>query len=385
MTMKKKRKLLKLSDELERAILYGILQGAAEPNVVAPEELSKIGRAIHASVIALAENGSRSPFSHDSVFLMATEALGLPREPTREFLRLLATENVGQDAKVVLQKVRDKQLVVDLLNESAAQLQKGSLDVASLRNLLDNMEAGSGAVVSVAEAVRDGLPAPPHGLQLASLPMLNELVGGIIGMWAIAGEPGVGKSTLALQIALDVGRHTSVLYYDFENGFTVVMDRIRTLYKGDLGRIRAATNRLFFRDGIRSLDRDLAAVGAPGLVVIDSVQSLPTYGDQRRIGLDRWVHRLDQLKKRGFYVLLVSEVGRAQYNQDPYIGAFKETGEIEYKADVGLQVIPTTGDDVEVHVVKNRHRPKKGLACHLTRRHSWWFKELTVNDEQEID
>lgn len=383
--MAKKRKLLKLSEDLEKAILYGIIQGAADPDVVAPEELGKNGRVVLASIVSFQEGGAKPPHSYESLLLMGSEALGAPKESLKSFLREIAAENAGTDAETVLRRVRDKQLVVDLLNEAAAQLQKGSVDVGLLASTLETSAKDTALLQAVAEAVKDGLPLPPEGLQLASLPNLNIATGGLIGMWAIAGEPGVGKSTMAAQIAIDVGRHTPVIWYDFENGFSVLMDRMRGIFKGDLEKIRAASSKLFIRDGIRSLDADLRTVGSPALIIIDSVQSLPTYGDQRRIGLDRWIHRLDQLKKRGFSILLISEVSRSQYNQDPYIGAFKETGDIEYKADAGIQMIPAHGDDVELHIVKNRHRKHKGLACYLTRKNDWWFKELSSNEPRELD
>jgi hypothetical protein len=73
---------------------------------------------------------------------------------------------------------------------------------------------------------------------------------------------------------------------------------------------------------------------------------------------------------------MISEIGRASYNSDAYIGAFKESGEIEYAAETGIQLLRGAGDCIEVHIVANRHRPYRGLACMLTRYHDWAFREL---------
>jgi len=212
-------------------------------------------------------------------------------------------------------------------------------------------------------------------------------------MWAIAGEPGVGKSALAWQIALDIAPVMPSLYYDFENGFAVLMERTRTIFQGNHDRLRKATSAIYYRDSIRTLDSDLLSVPAPALVVIDSVQKLPTSMMYHKTGLDKWVHRLEFLKKRGYHVLLVSEVPRSQYNSDAYIGAFKETGEIEYAADLGMQLLPVppAGEIVEAVIVKNRHRPYKGFAVNMKRdpQREWIFRELSDNIEptqvEEID
>lgn len=366
-----------LSSDLEKALLYGILRGLVSPDAVDSSELSRSGSLIHGAVIGLvAGGGSPSP---DSVALYAAEVLGASKDAVKAYLNSIQSENVGKDAPTILQHVRDKQLLVELINEAGAQLQKGTLDVALLGGLLSSSIVGHSSIQTVAERVKDGLPDPPVGLRLASLPVLTSATRGLIGMWAVAGEPGVGKSTLAWQLGLDIGRHTPVLYYDFENGFSVLMDRTRELFNGNLDKIKAATSKIYVRDSIRTLDTDLSSVPAPALVVIDSVQKLPSAGDNKRQGLDRWVHRLEALKKRGYYVLLVSEVARSQYSQDAYIGAFKETGEIEYSADAGIQLLPVSEGVVELNIVKNRHAPHKGGICIIERKNGWWWKEGSSN------
>ena len=383
------RKVIKISEDLEASLLHAIIKGLISTDVVVPEEFSKPGRFALASCEAL----SPETRSFHSVLLHAVEVLGAPSDPMADYMGRIAATTAGVAAGDILSKVRDKQILIALINEAGAQLSKGVIDLALLGGVLQRDAGSSYTVTSVAETVKDGLPPTPTGQRLRSLPILSAKTGGLFGMWAIAGEPGVGKSALAWQIALDVAPAFPTLYYDFENGFAVMMDHTRQIFQDDLARIRSATSRVYYRDSIRTLDADLVSVPAPALIVIDSVQKLPTNLMYHKSGLDKWVHRLEYLKKRGYHVLLVSEVPRSQYNSDAYIGAFKETGEIEYAADLGLQLLPVppSGEIVEACIVKNRHRPYKGFAVNLKRdeRRVWVFKELTdnvaVSAGEEID
>ena len=378
---KPSRKLLRLSPDLEASLLHAIVRGIVHPDVVSPQELSKPGRVVLVSCQAL-DPPTRT---FHSVLLHAVEVLGAPQDQMAEYVGRVAASEAGVEAADILAKVRDKQILMELINEAGMQLQRGNLDLALLGGVLQRDSGLSRHIVSVSDAVKDGLPATPTGLRLRSLPILSAKSGGLLGLWAIAGEPGVGKSALAWQIALDVAKEVKVLFYDFENGFSVLMDHTRTIFNGELPRIRAATTNIYYRDSIRSLDADLATAPAPALIVVDSVQKLPASMEYRRSSLDRWVHRLEYLKKRGYSVLLVSEVPRSQYNADAYIGAFKETGEIEYSADFGLQMLPVppSGDIAEAHIVKNRHRPYKGFAVNLKRdeKRVWLWREVNQNVE----
>lgn len=383
------RKIIKISEDLELSLLHAIIKGIVSPDVVTPEELSKPGRIALASVQALDPEAR----SFHSVLLHAVEVLSAPADAMGDYMGRVSGSEAGSEASVILSKVRDKQVLIELINEAGSQLSKGSMDLALLGGVLQRSSEVSDSISSVSDIVKDGLPETPVGQRLRSLPILSAKSGGLYGMWAIAGEPGVGKSALAWQISLDVSPALPTLYYDFENGFAVMMDHTKQIFQNDLERIRNATSRIYYRDDIRTLDADLLSVPPPALVVIDSVQKLPTNFMYHKSGLDKWVHRLEYLKKRGYHVLLVSEVPRSQYNSDAYIGAFKETGEIEYAANLGLQLlpIPPTGEIVEAYIVKNRHRPYKGFAVNMKRdpQRVWIWKEMTdnvtVTQGEEID
>lgn len=346
------------------------------PGVVTEEELSKEGRAVFNSIRHVLAD-TAPPVPYRSLFLSSVELFGLDREVMKRYLIEMEQAGTGVEVRTILQKVQDKQLLVDLISEAGVQLGKGTLDVGSISSLL-KQTSSDGGIRSISDQLVSGLPDPPRGLQLTSLPLLAVRTGGIIGLWAIAGEPGCGKSTLAWQIALDVAKQgTKVIYYDFENGFATLMDRTASIFGRDLDLIRNSTNGIFYRDAIRTLDSDLGSVVPPALIIVDSVQKLPASMANRRDGLDRWVHRLEGLKRRGYFVLLVSEIARASYDSDPHVGVFKETGEIEYSADCGIQIIPygEQGEAVALHIVKNRHRPKRGYVGLLVRHKEWMFME----------
>lgn len=184
------------------------------------------------------------------------------------------------------------------------------------------------------------------------------------------------NSTLAWQLAIESGQTMPVLYYDFENGFPVLISRIRTVYDDNLERVRRATRQIFYRPTINTLEGDLSRVQPPAFIVVDSVQKLPVTDRFAREGLDRWVHKLEAVKKAGYTMLMVSEVPKSFYGAlNPSFGANKGSGEIEFSADTGFHLLKHP-DGTELHVVANRHGPYVGRVSVLRRTHGgWWFTE----------
>lgn len=369
------RRSLKLSDDLEKALLSAIIGGRAETSAVKPEELSKLGRAV-----LLAVNALEKP-TYQGILLHLTNVQAFDREQARDYLVAIEKMAGESNAGEVLQAVRDKQVLVELINTAQDMLstRKGTIDLAVLGSFLErDASSGSSGLPTVAERVKDGLPPTPKGLALRSLPGLVAKTGGVHGSWVIGGEPKLGKTALSWQIALDASATNDipVIYYDLENSFSVMMDHTRSIFKGDLEQIKRVTRKLYHRDSIRTLEADLQRIPPPALVVVDHIQRLASSIQFQKASLDRWIHRLDGLKKRGYTVLMISEIARSQYNADAYIGSFKESGEIEYAAETGIQLLRGSGDTVEVHVVANRHRPFRGLASLVQRYNDWAFKEI---------
>jgi hypothetical protein len=171
--------------------------------------------------------------------------------------------------------------------------------------------------------------------------------------------------------------HRPVLYYDFEQGKSVLRWHVHQALKGDVKKIKQATRRLYVRHSLSMLERDLEMVNEPCLVVVDSIQKVAKGLSFRRESLESWVHKLEGLKEFGHHLLLVSEKNRASYGE-PTMSGYKETGEIEYAADAALDLmLPNENDSsvVDVHVVKNRHYKFHGHLTTLTRENSYWFKD----------
>lgn len=377
----KKKKVVPLSDGLEKLVLCAAMRGLVPHTDILPDELSKLGAVIHKAVAHLRSyDNAPDELPAASVQAAAADIIGADHREVGAFIRAANSLCAGQEAGDLLRTVRKKVALVEILNEAGNQLASGSIDLGKIGSVLDGDDDTAGALLSAADLLADGLPEEPRGLALKSLPLLTEASGGLMGMWAIASEAGVGKSTLAVQLAVDYGRVGPVLYYDMENGPEVMLYRIGKRFKGNVEQARLASRNIYFRESIRTLTDDLRSLkGRRCLVVVDSLQKLPTNAEHRRVSLDLWVHRFERLKKQGHTVVLISEKNREEYGQASQRG-FKETGEIEYSADLGFHLVQEKGfpNMSQLVIVKNRHRPVLGSICALERVNGFRFVERGV-------
>lgn len=366
----------KLSPELEKALLAGVIWGAIPPESMDPRELSIPGANTLKVVSDLLLDGKAPPLPLPAILIGLTEAHGVNRATAQAFLESIkATLPSSEGAESAVRKLREKHTLLSISNIASSQLQKGEFDVEKITQVLSSTGTTK-APVSLHEQIKLGLPPPPPRLQLRMLPQFTERIGGgLIGLTVVAGPPAIGKSRLVWQIALDVNSQgIPVVYYDLDNGFATLMDRTRTIFDGDHERILAATQLLYLRDSIRTLDSDLVYIPAPALVVVDIFQALPVSQEFERQGLGHWIHRLGALRRRGYHVLVVSEVSRAFYGSAG-MGAFKGSGEIEYTADLGLQMV-ATGDGASIEILKNRHSPAKGPIVTLRTHKGTLWQEI---------
>ena len=122
------------------------------------------------------------------------------------------------------------------------------------------------AAVHLAEASADELPR----MALSSSEVNRVLGGGIVpgSLVLLAGDPGIGKSTLLLQIAAEVARaHSSVFYITGEESVSQVKMRAdRLAIEGQNLYILTQTN---VEEVLARLDEQL-----PALAVIDSIQTM---------------------------------------------------------------------------------------------------------------
>ena len=316
------------------------------------------------------------------MFAYATSVLGGDRDVLSPYMGQVVKAGSGMEATELVEMIRAKSALVAAVNLASQQLSEGQPDigmmVAKLRSYVPKAELHSAAAY-----IDNGKMTLPTMYPLQSFPMITKATGGMGGLWAIAGDTGLGKSTLAVHIATDMAQHIPVLFYDMELGIPTIMNRLKQGLGGRFKREKRALDRLFFRESIQTLESDLIAVPAPAFIVIDSIQQLPTKTEYRRVSMDQWVNRMMGMKRLGYHVLMVSEKGRAEYGKARLSG-FKESGEIEFRADVAAHILGDMGANENVDysgpidfiVVKSRHRPKRGYICTLERERGWRFTEV---------
>lgn len=213
----------------------------------------------------------------------------------------------------------------------------------------------------------------------------SALGGGIApGLIVLGAGPGLGKSTFALQIAEQAAQQTPVLYFSMEMSSEriaakLVSSRLFQISGGSdcitsdqlvggignlpvsaalLTRIEEACR--YQKDRMRQcyiIEEPLSASGiaetvdqfmeenteaGKPLVIVDYLQILPpdsAKAKNEKQAVEDSLKQMVRLAHRGVPVILISSLNRSSYRGSLQIDAFKETGGIEYSADVllGLQ------------------------------------------------
>jgi len=362
-----------LDPNLERALLRAEAEGMVATDVVDSKELSKKGKAVHDAIVHLFKKGAKVPLLPASIALMAHSMSGFPKSSADSYLKSFREFQTGEEIATILQTAREKAALVDVINQAGEQLASGVLNVSDLSHSLEScaVTRSSAGFESLSGRVGDKFTKPPVGYDLLSLPEISKATNGLAGIWVIGGEPGLGKSTLALQIALDVARLIPAAYIDIDGtGEAYFIDRMRAIYGNDISRFKKATKRLFYREGVDDLDQltNSGSFKAPGLIVIDSIQTLTVNYKYSKEAMDGWLRRFKGLSQRGYVMLLISEKSRAQYGSAELAG-YKGTGDIEYSGTLCAHVLADEDNDdlLKFIVVKNRHGPRKGHIVNLLR------------------
>ena len=205
---------------------------------------------------------------------------------------------------------------------------------------------------------------------------LDRALGGIQGINIMGGPPKAGKSCFYMQVSTEMARrNTPVIYYDFENGRMKIyvrtlcrmsrlaqkeiwqdpndenvhqrLEKAQQEFRQLLQCFRVVTDRKLNPDIMRrQIDflqhetrRDFA------VVVIDSLHKLPFKNlSDRRTGIDAWLRHMEAIRDdQNVSFFVVSELSRGEggrYAKKPDLGAFKETGDIEYSADNAMILMP---------------------------------------------
>lgn len=211
---------------------------------------------------------------------------------------------------------------------------------------------------------------------ISGFDLLDDRINGIHGINILGGGPKVGKSCFMIQMATEMAaRRVPVLYYDFENGRQRIyqrtfsrMSRIETsrlqprhLAAGEKERYSEASRKFekllgYFRvindrkvspelmrrhiDFLRHETRNDYTV-----VVIDSLHKLPFKDlSEMRSGIDSWLRQMESIRDElNVSFLVASELSRGtggSYDEEPHMGVFKGSGDIEYSADNAMVLLP---------------------------------------------
>jgi replicative DNA helicase len=250
--------------------------------------------------------------------------------------------------------------------------------------------------------------------------LFDAALGGVHGINVFGGAPKAGKSTFMIQIASTMaGQGVPVLYYDFENGRQKIYQRTlcrmarveaekladESLDSSSLARLQRAKEELakmlfYWRvindrkltpelmrkhiDFIRHETRSKYTV-----VVIDSLHKLPfNQFAEMRTGIDAWLRQLESIRdEMQVSFLVISELSRdssGSYREEPHLGVFKGSGDIEYSADNAMVLYPATTnmDHGERRntlwlVASREHSPGRVAEYHLDFPY-WGFIEKPV-------
>lgn len=370
---------MRLSEPLEFLILCSVINGYADLKTVKREELSRLGQFVYDGVYRLWKR-KKPPYSQTTVLSAAVDIGGGDPDVLRPFISRVFDSRGDESAEEVLNAVHEKQTLLELVNMASTQMGGSGFNRQAFIEKLNSSDQRLNRLSPVSDSFQGKEKYEmPEGIPLRDLPKIQRATHGLFGVWALSGDSGVGKSTLTMQFAINAAVHRPVLFYDYENGQSVLKAHLYMIYDGNNRKIREATKQVYFRDSIYSLDSDLSQLRKPCFIVVDSLQKIAVRGsDDKRAGIEKWIHRLEALKLLGHCVLMVSEKNRSHYGRTGQAG-YKESGEIEYTVDIGMELLAVKDAKglVEVSLNKNRNWPDEGYITTLTRKNSWWFVEAT--------
>jgi replicative DNA helicase len=259
-------------------------------------------------------------------------------------------------------------------------------------------------------------------------PKIDAFTGGLRGIDILGGPPKIGKSMLATTIAANVAElGYPVIYCDFENGihkirlrilsrlshitvmnillrpaalttherFECIKERFLNLAQNlfihrpslrdflkEEEKIPDSTD-ILFRKYVQCIREEFGREKRI-LIIIDSLQKLPLWNiSDRRSNIDTWLRSFEKIRDEfDVSFLIISELSRGTYD-DASIDSFKESGDIEYTADLAMQIRKDKderGDEViELHAVANRDGETGIIATYKPLYTRCDFEELPNN------
>lgn len=238
------------------------------------------------------------------------------------------------------------------------------------------------------------------------------LGGGISpGLIVLGGSPGVGKSTFAIQVAEAVSTQVPVLYFSMEmtreriaaklisrymflhreelrlNKYLTADELISGMpeqYPWELDILRAIEQARFYEESVleglfitveplsasgiaEEVDKFIKQFSIKPLVMVDYLQILPSVSARNwneKQAVEESLKQMVRLAHEEIPVILISSLSRGSYKTPMQIDSFKETGGIEYSADVlmGLQFQACHEKNMDLNEEKDRNPRKVELS-----------------------
>lgn len=258
-------------------------------------------------------------------------------------------------------------------------------------------------------AATRGLPAGVSGLPTGYTD-LDEALDGMRGLVILAGRPAMGKTALALGMALNVSLRTPVYLASMEmsrdeiyarfyasecdinptlqrrglrmGGMTDVQWQVFKNASGSLARYPVYIDDIDTCTPswvVRRVERMARRGKKPGLIILDYLQLMESDGNQRSreqevSSIARGLKRAS--KKLGIPVLALAQINRnpeARQNKRPVPSDLRESGEIEQAADTVLFIYRDVvynedtpfPNEAEIIIGKGRHNAKGVVKLHF--------------------
>jgi len=367
-----------MNNALEQSVLHAAILGFLSPIQLKPhlKSFSKEGKCINQAVTWLLDKDEAPPFSLSSIELTCNEVFGHEPEAIAGYLREMGGHSVGKETPAIIAGAMSKFKLLELQAALNEQVATRSYQPNKLQDILSDSETTKeSTLVSLAERAgmwgKEPDERKTRGIAIGEcFKRIQEETGGISGLWVIGGVPGVGKSTLAWHWSLIAARERPVLYYDLENTEKRLYDRTVRAFDGNVGEADEAVRSIYVRRNPRQVWGEVRELDKPSLIVVDSLQKLPSDVHVKRETMEDWLQRLDKLKQQGHAIIVVSQLNRSD-------GNYKGTNDIEHTADFGIKLDSSPDDPTvsDVYIEKNRHGPKQGYICALRRHNVWLMKE----------
>lgn len=285
------------------------------------------------------------------------------------------------------------------------------------------------------------------GIPIPKFSILNERLSGLRGLMVVAGAPGRGKTTLALQLGIEATKTEGVgfVYLSLEESKEEAIDRLlaslgmfdyrdmilrrgwnqekeakfakaeasvaalsrkfRIIDAKDIGTLRADDGGSWHDPVSEIVSKTLADLGLrEAVIVVDNLQALPVLGS--------WTHEMDRDRavieglnsihhETGCPVLVIAEITKTAFDTEPGLAAVSGTGRITYRTDATITMSEPRdkelaclwdkddsgkkkGDPVLLSIPKGRKGIQRGRVLLRWDEGHVWLKEADDADQKEV-